>query len=914
MAETRIAADWAWISKDPAEGIGYGVLATSAANVDFRPFIARYVPGSPSSTTAAEAPDAPPWVTFGPVVTKQDGVVMSLSVRDPWQDRDHAGRPVWPQRLLVMRFADLAAAEASYQTMWAVAADAPVPRDAPGPLPLPVAGQVTATLTATIERYGLPQIAALAAALLDGPVAVSDAGGLRRDERLAVLDAIAALLPYGFRAELSVSSVVDNTVEHGIRLVFANFPGAGQQLRSLRTPAPPDSDRGHRYLATLAEKAATRGVGLQGVVDHLWTFRSPCSFDYPGDALTILSELDFYGGFSRALSEERASRAQVLRFFANPVQAREHWAGFDPHMRENAISPYLADSDKEVTIAVLCNWEFTRHDVVKMINEHLDTRGAGFGVWCLQAAMAMPANVPGTASPGAVADQLLAKMLVPAGLNVQDRSRRIGILVQLLRQCAVPVPGQFPYTCDELRFGELGGWQAHLIRELLAQEAAPVAGGAGAAAVDRAGPWVTWLCVSPFGAAMERPSWVVALNFVLAPPAGPPAADSARSVIRQDPAWAVVLLRLAERFGCSGRLLQAAGRELIELAAELPAPAQPESHGAALRAELDRNLWKLGVPPATVAAIDVVRVLLGGTPWHLDGRLAEAQLRGYVAALSPALAPDVMAPRRAEVEQAFLRHVMPGTAGAGLEGAGVWLLNTWAIDPDRITGLCDFIAALEPGARPYDENLSDAYWEALAKRPALAGYAAGQQLMIATRESVQDQQTAFRRKIIDAGITSTPLARACYRARCAGLRSAGIMTALASGGADQIAPGQLDEVLREFQQLLLCSYLDAPRATTELSPQQTAEAELLACHALIVWGFLGDAYSEQFRLYLIDRWRGERGIERRLVRILRRAGRKRGRVDRAQWVRSVVETGIGVPPPPWYRRLGALRPRRRPEQ
>jgi hypothetical protein len=56
MAETQIAADWAWISKDPAEGIGYSVLATSAANVDFRPFIGRYVPGSPNSSTPADAP------------------------------------------------------------------------------------------------------------------------------------------------------------------------------------------------------------------------------------------------------------------------------------------------------------------------------------------------------------------------------------------------------------------------------------------------------------------------------------------------------------------------------------------------------------------------------------------------------------------------------------------------------------------------------------------------------------------------------------------------------------------------------------------------------------------------------------------------------------------------------------------
>ena len=59
MTETQIKADWALIGKDPAEGIGYNVLATSAADVDFRQFIGRYVAGSPSSTTQADAPDAP---------------------------------------------------------------------------------------------------------------------------------------------------------------------------------------------------------------------------------------------------------------------------------------------------------------------------------------------------------------------------------------------------------------------------------------------------------------------------------------------------------------------------------------------------------------------------------------------------------------------------------------------------------------------------------------------------------------------------------------------------------------------------------------------------------------------------------------------------------------------------------------
>lgn len=890
MAETQISADWAWISKDPAEGIGYSVLATSANDVDFRPFIGSYVAGSPSSTTPRDAPDAPPWVTFGPTATKHDGVLMSVSIRDWWEDRDSAGRPVWPQRLFVMRFDDLANAGASYQTLWAAAQDKEISRHEAAPLPLTVSGQAAGTLAATIERYGLAQLGALAAALLDGPVVVCDAAGLPRDERLAVLDAIAALLPYGFRADLSASSVVDNTLKHGIRLVFADYSGSGQRLRSLRTPAPPpDSELGRHYLATLEEKAAS--CGPQAVVDYLWTFRAPCSFKHPGAALAILSELDFYGGFRRALREGRAPRDQVLKFFAADLdQAREHWSAFDPQMRENAISPYLADRDKEVLVAVLRCWEFSHRDVVQVVNHHLGTRGATFGLWCLQAARAVPATTSGAASPSAVVDHLLGKMLVPVGLLPQEYSPRIAILVQLLRQCPVPAPTQLRYSCDELRFGDLGGWQSHLVRELLAKEAA-----------DRVVPWVRWLCESPFSATWERPSWVAALDFMIASSA----VDNVRSVVRQDAAWTVALLQVARRFRCLSRLIVTVSRELIELAARLPAPDQPGSSTAALRDELDIDLWKLDVPAATMATVDVARVLLGGTPRNLAGRLTETQLDSYGDGLHPALTLDILAPRRAAVERAFLRHVVPGRTSAGLDDAGVWLLNTWATDPERATGLGDFIEALDPAARPHDETLSVAYWDALAKRPGLADYAAAQQLVITTRESLRTPRTAFRRRITDYGITSTALARACFKARCAGLPPAGIVIALAEGGALDIVPPQLDDVLREFRELLSCYYLGAPGANeraAELGPWRAAEADLLECEALIVWGGLGETYGEKFRLYLIERLGHERLTRRRLARLFRRAGRKRAGVDLGQWVDSVIQTGIGAPQPPWYRR------------
>ena len=466
--------------------------------------------------------------------------------------------------------------------------------------------------------------------------------------------------------------MVDNTVKHGIRLVFADYAGPEQRLRSLRTPAPPDTDTGRHYLAMLNDKVEDRG--LQEVIDHLWTFKRPWSFKSPGMAQAILSELDFYGGFSRQLRAGRAPRDQVLRFFADPDQAGAQWAAFDAPMRENAIFPFLAAQDAEVLAAALRCWEFSRRDLPQQVNQLLGARGASFGLWCLRVAATLPADQPHST----VADQLLAKMLVPVGLPAGERDQRIVILVQLLRQHPAPSPRQLRYTCDELRFGDLNGWQSHLVRALLAEEAVTTGSRSGQAA-DRVVPWVRWLCQSPLTKSQGRPLWVTALDFML----DPATVDYAKAVIRQDAPWAVTLLRVSKRFGRFPDLVATASQELVELAVRQSAPGK-QGGLPDLLAELDGNMWALGVPPGTVAAADVVRVLLGGQPRDLTGPLTETQLDSYGDNLHPLLRLDILAPRRAAIEQAFLRHV--ASEPTGLDEAGVWLLNSWATDPDHLPG------------------------------------------------------------------------------------------------------------------------------------------------------------------------------------------------------------------------------------
>jgi hypothetical protein len=871
MTGTQVAADWAWISKDPDAGIGYGVLDTSRTNVDFGPFIGRFVPGSPSSTASPDAPDAPPWITFGPVVVGPDETLTTVSVREPWHERDHAGRPVWPQKLFVIRFAELAQAGASYQTIARVAFGTEIPARQHATLRLEIGAQPLDELIQIINFYGFEPLAAIAAAVLEGPVVVAGAGHLGRGERLAVLDAVAALLPYGFRAGLSVSSVVDNTSKHGIRLTFADFVNDGQRLVPLQGPAPgPRTDEGRHYLETLGKKEITPGLGT--LIRHMWDARGPSTFDKPAMAAVVLADLDFYGAFRREASKGPVPPAMLRKFLSDPAAAQRAWAGFDTRIRDNAIASYLPGCRAEAAEVVIPCWSFLGHDVIRLINHALDDGNLDFALWCLRTA-------------GVVEDRLLGELLVPeeeadmlaAGRGA--RRRRNVTLVEMLRQRDAPQPDGFRYTCDQLRFGDATGWQARLVLELLIRELATER----AADRGRAWAWVWWLCESKFTTKRQRPAWVEALDFVVFTPPPEKAAASTRPLILGDVSWAAVLSRLASQSQCLRDLLGQADQEFVGLASRIPEPVQPGTAAAQLRAELNRGLWPLEVRPGAVASIDVVRVLLGDEPRDFPDELPDKALDGYFDGLGSALRLEAVQSRLGAIEGGFLQHAVPGQAPQGLTAGGVRLLNAWVTDQRLMPGLRDYIANLDPSAYPYHEGLSRAFWDALRQHPALAGYAAGNQLIIAVKEALRDPRNAFLRPLTEDGVQSTRLARACFDARCAGLSVEGIVGALARAEAGRIGAEHLDDVLGEFQELLNHGYPDGSRAqqAAEQKPAGSSAEDLSECYRLILTGALGGLFAEEFGRHLEGRLKSEIHASQWVLKnVVAAARKKQGRLSR----------------------------------
>jgi hypothetical protein len=852
MASTEVVADWAWISKDPSAGIGYSVLQVSTDAVDFGAISSDFEPGAPSSTIAPESPDAPPWVTYGPGGGR-DGVLISVSVRDPWTERDHTGRPVRPQRLFVMRYPELADADASFQTIWEAVRDARVPAPDGAPLPLTVAGQSPDDLIPVVEA-NFESLAAIAAALLDGPVAIGDASHLPRERRLALLDAVAALLPYGFRADLSASSSVNNTVKHQIRLVLADFANPDQQLLSLATPQySSGGDFGGRYLAALQEKRKKNGTAE--LVRHLWSIRQEsgqrlCSFRRPGFALAALHELDFLGSVRDELAAGPVSPELIRKFFAHP-DGRQVWEHLDVPMRDNAVRS-LAGSSEAAAAILVREWPIIGNDVIRCANRDLDAGS-------VKVATSFLSSI-GQAD-GGLEDRVLANLLVPERVEPAILERRGVMLIELLLKRSVPAPGEYSYTCDDLRFGDAAGWQARLVRDLLAGELA-----AGASS-ERAVGWVRWLCRTPASevAAWERPDWVNALDF--ADPGERDgrdvrAASAVRVLIRRDQravprgnCWSAVLLQLC---GCTRRLTElaeAVGLELMELAAVLPLGDQSPL-AAALRASLRPALAPETF--STLARLDVIRMLLAGPPTaaliDLDD---EPSVSAYLAALHEAFRRPPMRPRLPELEERLLRVALSAAPGTRRLSAGsIELLNAWVVDPERLPGLIRHLGLLSAKEQPVDVRLSQQYWTVLGDYPKLANYAVSGQLITATDWTVRHPAVAFLREYNGEAVTTTRLAHACFEAWCAGRRAEGVIRTLESAGAAGIRPRQLDDTLRELEVLL--HYFGALDDQQERAEQ--AQAALFECWRLIVDGALGPEYARSFGDYLQARLQAEAAV------------------------------------------------------
>ena len=389
-----MVTEWAWISKEPGSHEDYGILAASMGRIDVGRFALTYVAGVPDSGMPENAPAAPPWVTFGSHLTSVDRQILSISVQDPWHGRDRASRPIWPRRFFLCWYDDLTAASASYRTLWGAVGAVELPRPDRQPVSIAIRPQPLNDVLAAIDKMGFDNAAAIAAALLDGPVAITGTASLCLTgpsaalDRLAVLNAVAALLPYGFRAVLSGSTAVDNTVAHRMRLILADYAKDGQQAAPLRgAPVTPRSALARDYLTMLLDKK--RWDGLDAVVAYLQDATGACSFGRADMALEILDGLNRHGHKISAARKDVESLKLSRAFFrSEPSQVDEMWHSpeMDEPTRDKLLRPLLEADDESLR----WHWDAVADDYSALVRQRLDDGDIGAALRALAVAESHP--------------------------------------------------------------------------------------------------------------------------------------------------------------------------------------------------------------------------------------------------------------------------------------------------------------------------------------------------------------------------------------------------------------------------------------------------------------------------------------------------------------------------------------------
>ncbi|WP_131796295.1 hypothetical protein, partial [Candidatus Protofrankia datiscae] len=313
--------DWALISKVPGQRDDYGLLRSSATG-RLRPgamarMVSHFSPGSPSSPGGEhrERADALPWVTFT-FATVASSRYVGVAIREwPWESTapvDATGRPIVPTRFFCLPLEDFERYFGSCLALYQAVAKLAVPERNDDPLSVLVQSHDEEASRARERLLGDSRMftaaAAVAAAVLDGPVALTPGYQSPRyplADRIAFIDAVAALLPAGVRATLSAGTWVDNRTSHKIRLAFTHRlrdglgeidpddpPGADtvtdRHGDGIGRGGDPTRDSGHSHIYAENLKKLCHHWGSDAVLRWLAADHKPYSFKQPGEIVDAL--------------------------------------------------------------------------------------------------------------------------------------------------------------------------------------------------------------------------------------------------------------------------------------------------------------------------------------------------------------------------------------------------------------------------------------------------------------------------------------------------------------------------------------------------------------------------------------------------------------------------------------------------
>jgi len=314
-----IKAEWAIWSKDAGTRNDYSVLAHSNGLLglgEFYHLLRHFAPGNPTEETGS--PSALPWVILSRVGVGEE-LCVGISVQTKTPDKDATGRPISRTQYFCVRYSDLIESAVSYWELHAAAAKQALPSAGGELVRLTIPPMDPASLARTVREAGAATVATTAAMLLVGPVTVTGPGLPDTPARLHFLDAVAALLPYGYRAHLTGSTWSDGAAGDRFRIVFSSrAKDEASRVVWGTVPRPPAAGPARAYHALLTRLIAQDGHDfdpLETLITFLAADRAPRKFDEAAHAVDVLREFCLPQLLVAEGAVEKAAAADVRMLF-----------------------------------------------------------------------------------------------------------------------------------------------------------------------------------------------------------------------------------------------------------------------------------------------------------------------------------------------------------------------------------------------------------------------------------------------------------------------------------------------------------------------------------------------------------------------------------------------------------------------